>query len=136
MDKEEFLEIVEKVITHGNGPQVARAMAQLFGTIAKNFVKDTLTGSILLTLHEDHIELVAFNVDEDEATIIDTRSPDYHTIKYSYDLTEVWHIVVAQAPSTNATWDRFLSDLSDLYPADPADSATDEELAHAGVRLR
>lgn len=67
MDKEEFLEIVEKVITHGNGPQVARAMAQLFGAIAKNFVKDTLTGSILLTLHEDHIELTAFNVDEDEA---------------------------------------------------------------------
>jgi hypothetical protein len=63
MDKEEFLEIVEKVITQGN----ARAMAQLFGTIAKNFVKDTLTGSILLTLHEDHIELMAFNVDEDEA---------------------------------------------------------------------
>lgn len=78
----------------------------------------------------------SFNVDEDEATIIDTLSPDYHTIKYSYDLTEVWHIVVPKAPSTNATWDRFLSDLSDLYPVDPADSATDEELAHAGVRLR
>ena len=78
----------------------------------------------------------SFNVDENEATIIDTLSPDYHTIKYSYDLTEVWHIVVPQAPSANATWDRFLSDLSDLYPADPADSATDEELAHAGVRLR
>ena len=40
-----------------------------------------------------------------------------------------------EAPSTNATWDRFLSDFSELYPADPADSATDEELAHAGVRL-
>jgi hypothetical protein len=78
----------------------------------------------------------SFNVDEDEATVITVPSPEYHTIKYSYDLTQVWHIAVPKAPSTNATWDRFLSDLSDLYPADPADAATDEELAHAGVRLR
>lgn len=77
----------------------------------------------------------SFNVDEDEATIIDTISPDYHTIKYSYDLTQVWHIVVPKAP-VNVTWEKFLSDFSELYPADPEDSATDEELAHAGVRLR
>ncbi len=51
-------------------------------------------------------------------------------------LAEVWHIVVPEAPSANATWDKFLIDLNDLYPADPEDSATDEELAHAGVRLR
>lgn len=77
-----------------------------------------------------------FTVDEGEATILDTHSDEYRDISRLYDLCEVWHIVVPEAPSTNATWDRFLSDLSDLYPADPADSATDEELAHAGVRLR
>jgi hypothetical protein len=78
----------------------------------------------------------SFNVDEDEATVITVPSPEYHTIRYSYDLTEVWHIVVPEIPSTNATWDKFLIDLNDLYPIDPEDSATDEELAHAGVRIR
>jgi hypothetical protein len=78
----------------------------------------------------------SFNVDEDEATVIAIPSPEYHTIKYSYDLTEVWHIVHPGAPGANATWDKFLIDLSDLYPVDAEDSATDEELAHAGVRLR
>ena len=77
----------------------------------------------------------AFTEHKDDATVITIPSPEYSRIQYSYDLTQVWHIVVPKAPSANATWDRFLSDLSDLYPADPADSATDEELAHAGVRL-
>lgn len=78
----------------------------------------------------------SFNVNEDEATVIAIPSPEYHTIKYSYDLREVWHIVHPGAPGANATWDKFLIDLSDLYPVDAEDSATDEELAHAGVRLR
>jgi hypothetical protein len=45
-------------------------------------------------------------------------------------------LLVPETPSANATWDRFLSDFSELYPVDPEDAATDEELAHAGVRLR
>lgn len=85
-----------------------------------------------------------FTVDEGEATILDTHSDEYRDIKRLYDLCEVWHVVVQQSDlnffkpygSENATWDRFLSDLSDLYPVDREDSATDEELAHAGVRLR
>jgi hypothetical protein len=78
----------------------------------------------------------AFTEHKDDATVITIPSPEYSRIRRYYDLTQVWHIVVPEAPSTNATWDRFLSDFSNLYPADPEDLATDEELAHAGVRLR
>lgn len=86
----------------------------------------------------------AFTEHKDDATVITIPSPEYSRIRRNYDLTQVWHIVVQQSDlnffkpygSENATWDRFLSDLSDLYPVDREDSATDEELAHAGVRLR
>jgi hypothetical protein len=86
----------------------------------------------------------AFTEHKDDATVITIPSPEYSRIRRNYDLTQVWHVVVQQSDlnffkpygSENATWDRFLSDLSDLYPVDREDSATDEELAHAGVRLR
>lgn len=86
----------------------------------------------------------AFTEHKDDATVITIPSPEYTRIRRYYDLTQVWHIVVQQSHlsffkpygSENATWDKFLSDIDDLYSVSPEDSATNEELAHAGVRVK
>jgi hypothetical protein len=59
------------------------------------FLKNKLTGKY-------YADGKCFSVDEDEATLVETPSATYATIKYSYDLREVWHVVPVSKRSTHA----------------------------------